>query len=405
MIWLLLAQATSGFSASVQTQAYRLATGERIKVAVFGEKELAGNFFIDGIGNIFLPLIGEVSVAGLTITECKQRLTELIADGFVNQPAVSVSVAEYRPIYVLGYIKSPGSYPFRFGLSALSAISLSGGFGTAELKQGASMAELLLADERLKSHEVQRAVLLIRLARLEAEYHDKNDFDPPESFQCIKEAELASTIEIERQYLTARREALRDGLDALLLQKPRIQAQITATNSQMEAESRQGELVLQQISAYKSLAKKGLARLSTQVEYQRERTRSEATMAQLRAELSRLDVQKGEIDVKVQVSKNAHKKMIMDETLAARSKLKEIETILPTIREIRRVRNQIAGYSFDPTTGASAQKLIVWRSSDGKLIEEEVGGGFLLEPGDILEVRSQVPEFDSRGASAIFFDK
>src|SRR5438094_274234 len=71
-----------------------------------------------------------------------------VADAHLRRPAVSVRICEGRPIYVLGDVKSPGAFPFRYGSSALSAIAQAGGYGggAEPMMTGAAIADFLLAD-------------------------------------------------------------------------------------------------------------------------------------------------------------------------------------------------------------------------------------------------------------------
>src|SRR5262249_31862844 len=106
---------------------YRLAPGDRLTIKVFDQEQLSGNFIVDGTGEIMLPLAGKVNVAGLTIAEAQQLIQERFADGVLAQPVVSVRLPEYRPIFVTGDVRRPGSYRFIFGASVKSAIATAGG--------------------------------------------------------------------------------------------------------------------------------------------------------------------------------------------------------------------------------------------------------------------------------------
>jgi protein involved in polysaccharide export with SLBB domain len=64
---------------------------------VYEEPELSGKFIIDGGGGIVLPLIGSVSLKGLTIAEAQKLIQDRLADGVLVQPAVNLRLTEYRP--------------------------------------------------------------------------------------------------------------------------------------------------------------------------------------------------------------------------------------------------------------------------------------------------------------------
>jgi polysaccharide export outer membrane protein len=107
---------------------YALAGGDRIKVNVFGHEDLSGEFQLDGAGNFALPLIGEVKADGLTTRELEKRIEDQFAQGYLRDPKVSIEVLNYRPFYILGEVKAPGSFPYVNGMTVLNAVALAGGF-------------------------------------------------------------------------------------------------------------------------------------------------------------------------------------------------------------------------------------------------------------------------------------
>jgi protein involved in polysaccharide export with SLBB domain len=118
-------------SAPTQAQtntAYTLGTGDKLRINVFGQPELSGQFVIDGTGAISLPLIGQVAATGSSSQELETAIAEKLSDGFLLEPRVSVEVTNYRPFYILGEVGRPGEYPFNSGLTVLNAVAAAGGF-------------------------------------------------------------------------------------------------------------------------------------------------------------------------------------------------------------------------------------------------------------------------------------
>ena len=101
--------------------------GEKIKVTVFGEDRLSGEYEIDPGGNVSLPLAGTVKAAGLSQRELEAALTKKFQGEYLRDPKVTVEVASFRPFYILGEVTKPGEYPYKGGLNVLSAIALAGG--------------------------------------------------------------------------------------------------------------------------------------------------------------------------------------------------------------------------------------------------------------------------------------
>ena len=114
--------------AAADSADYHVGTGDKIRVIVYGEDDLSGEFQIDATGQVRLPLIGQVKAGGLTAHEIEANITTALAGGYINHPRVSVEVTIYRPFYVIGEVQKPGEYPYSNGMSAASAVALAGGF-------------------------------------------------------------------------------------------------------------------------------------------------------------------------------------------------------------------------------------------------------------------------------------
>ena len=107
---------------------YRLGAGDQLRIIVFGEDDLSGEFVVDGRGTVSLPLIGEIDAGGLTPREFQQAFAAALRDGYLNDPRVSVEVINFRPYYILGEVEAAGEYPFSDGLTVMNAVATAGGF-------------------------------------------------------------------------------------------------------------------------------------------------------------------------------------------------------------------------------------------------------------------------------------
>jgi polysaccharide export outer membrane protein len=112
---------------SVTMTAPVLHPGEKIKVTVFGEDRLSGEYEIDPAGYVSLPLAGTIKAAGLSKPQFEQELSKRFRGEYLRNPKVTVDVSNFRPFYILGEVSRPGEYSFKSGLNALSAIALAGG--------------------------------------------------------------------------------------------------------------------------------------------------------------------------------------------------------------------------------------------------------------------------------------
>ena len=128
---------TAGFSvrASAQTppaaasaERYVLGPNDRIRLKVYGEPDITGEYEIDSGGQVSVPLAGHIKAAGTTTRQLERSIAAALAKGIVRDPRVNVEIAQYRPYYILGEVKKGGEYPYRLGLTVMDAVASAGGF-------------------------------------------------------------------------------------------------------------------------------------------------------------------------------------------------------------------------------------------------------------------------------------
>jgi protein involved in polysaccharide export with SLBB domain len=113
---------------------YILSANDQVAVEVFGEEDLRTNGRLNGEGNLSVPLIGSVHLAGLTLTQAASRLTDLYARDYLVNPRVNVMLVGYakRRFTMLGQINRPGSYEMPDGspegIDLLEAVAMAGGY-------------------------------------------------------------------------------------------------------------------------------------------------------------------------------------------------------------------------------------------------------------------------------------
>ena len=114
--------------ASIDAPSYRIGAGDRLKVTVFGEESLSNEYVVTSVGDIAFPLLGAIPVEGRTVEGSAAFLTQRLADGYLNDPRVSIEVLNYRPFYILGEVSNSGEVAYRANLTATQAIALAGGY-------------------------------------------------------------------------------------------------------------------------------------------------------------------------------------------------------------------------------------------------------------------------------------
>lgn len=115
-------------TASAPKTEYRLGTGDHIRLIVFGHENLSGEFTVGTAGTISFPLILETQVSGLSIEELEQTITDKLSPDYLIEPRVSIEVLEYRDIYILGEVRTPGKYAYIPDLTVQKAAAIAGGY-------------------------------------------------------------------------------------------------------------------------------------------------------------------------------------------------------------------------------------------------------------------------------------
>lgn len=111
------------------TGTYILGAGDQVRIITVGEEAVTGLFRIDADGTVDLPLLGQIRAAGLTAASLGQAIAgALHTRRLYRDPSVSVEVAAYRTLAVLGEVNHPGQYPFQPGMNVVTAVASAGGF-------------------------------------------------------------------------------------------------------------------------------------------------------------------------------------------------------------------------------------------------------------------------------------
>ncbi|MBX9740815.1 MAG: polysaccharide export protein [Beijerinckiaceae bacterium] len=107
---------------------YTLASGDRLRVIVYGQDSLSNSYNVDGTGRISMPLIGFVEAQGMTVAQVERTIESRLRNGFLRDPKVAAEVISYRPFFILGEVTTAGQYPYISGMTVQNAIAVAGGF-------------------------------------------------------------------------------------------------------------------------------------------------------------------------------------------------------------------------------------------------------------------------------------
>lgn len=108
----------------------QLGPGDKVRVTVFGEDDLSGEFEVDNTGSLAMPLVGEIPVRGLTQRDLEKKISTVLEQGYLKNPRVNIEVLNFRPFFILGEVNKPGSYPYANDMTVINAVALGGGYTT-----------------------------------------------------------------------------------------------------------------------------------------------------------------------------------------------------------------------------------------------------------------------------------
>lgn len=131
VLFLAACAATPRFSAEMEDSLkapYRLSTGDKLRIIVFGQDNLSNLYAVDGGGRIAFPLVGAVPADGLTTQELERAIETRLRQGYLREPRVSVEVEAYRPFFILGEVTNSGQFAFVNGMTVQTAVAIAGGF-------------------------------------------------------------------------------------------------------------------------------------------------------------------------------------------------------------------------------------------------------------------------------------
>jgi protein involved in polysaccharide export with SLBB domain len=371
-------------------QAYRMTAGDKVAVTVFGQPDLSAESTVDQSGTLRLPMVGDIYAINLTLNELEKSIAQSLEQGYVRNPTVSVKIAEFGPIYVLGMVRTPGLYPYREGLSVLGAIARAGGIGVSESQQSGMLGELLRAEERVRVLEISRMSLLAKRARLVALQNGDEAIDFPDvSGLVIDPARIAQIRDGEQRAFTAERQAAQQETDALQKQLPRLEAQIASLKHQTELELQQRNLNHELVADYEQLMKTGLARKSTYIEFKREEARIDGNIGRLTSDSLKAELAIGDVEFKITELRNGYQRRAMAELRETERSLLELTVTLPAAQRTRAARAQQVGLLA--ADQVQQPVITVTRAKGTTNVKHDAAVDFLLRPGDVVQVGSLFP--------------
>ena len=107
---------------------YVLGTQDVFSITVWGQGGVSDRFTVEADGTFTFPMLGRLKAGGFTVRQLQNELSNRLRDGYFNDPRVTVVVEEYRSqrIFMVGEVKSPGTYSLTRPITLVEALTLAG---------------------------------------------------------------------------------------------------------------------------------------------------------------------------------------------------------------------------------------------------------------------------------------
>lgn len=107
---------------------YTLDAGDRMRITVFGQRDLTNTYAVEKSGYIAFPLVGSVLARGRTPKQVEANIAHKLRSGYLRDPDVSAEIDRYRPFFIMGEVATGGQYTYVPGMTVQNAVAIAGGF-------------------------------------------------------------------------------------------------------------------------------------------------------------------------------------------------------------------------------------------------------------------------------------
>ncbi len=382
--------------------AYQLGPEDKLRIKVYDWRKdlgdahewtaLTGDFIVGASGNVFLPLVGEVSALHRTPSDVAHDIASQLQRrfGLAEQPDASVEIAEYRPFYIIGVLEKAGAYPYRPGLTVLQAVGIAGGLSRPrETSLLGFERDAISTRGELRVLSSQRLILLARQARFDAEIKGGDNVSFPNELLARKTDPDASRAMHEEELLFANaRDGLSKQTDSLNKTTDLLQHEVVALAAKDAALSHQTDLAKKELDTVAALVTKGLTIVPRQLAIEQnvsqyESGRLDVQLATLRAkqDMARVDRDLVELRQTYRAAALTEARDVMSKLASATAQIETAQTLIYQFET--RAPQVIAD---EKATGRSSLAYRITRVVNGTAMTQDAAEDDSVEPGDTISV-------------------
>ncbi|KXF78717.1 sugar ABC transporter substrate-binding protein [Paramesorhizobium deserti] len=373
---------------AAETGGYRINPNDVLQITVYGQTDLTGQYPVGPDGSIGYPIVGNVTVSGLTSTEVGERLGKALAQ-HIPGLAVTATISQYAPVFVLGDIRTPGKYEYRPGMIALELLALGGGAGRGENPSVTAGMQMISAQQEYADLQLQMFALQVKRTRTEAELEGHAfEYTLPATANSPDEQQKQRVIngemtlfEIRRSTMAAEERALEAQVDSYSDEIRTLQESIRLHNTEIA-------LLQENVNSSKTLVDRGLAAKSSLREMERELSSTRRGALELGSFLAR--ARQNQLAVKQRIAslgdirKNESAASLQEIDLSLARMKRKSQSLLDSMAEIAKASGNVSSSDI-----ARRMTFTVLRSGNNNYQEIAANERTEIKPGDILRV-----EFD-----------
>lgn len=387
--------AVFSFGSAAWAEGYRLTQEDRVELRVghwnAAEQRfehwagISGEYSVNPEGHLSIAIAGQVPAAGKSTEELVDEIAVLLQRriGLPEAPAVSLEIVSYRPIYVGGSVQTPGTYPFRFGMTVQQAVTVAGGPPRVDQAAGPDTTQAIRLAGEIRQHVARLDELEAEEARLLAELATFGDSDFVEEPEFVAGGGTSGALEAD--ILASNREALGAQRESILELQDLLRERIARLGEEMQLRNRQIELVRAELVAVEELRERGLAvnaRVTALMNAlnDNETRRIQLEVAQLTAEQQLNGASRDQFELF-----DTARLQRLGELKATQSDITQLRHRLDTARQLY---SELVAWDVgvEPTLELPEPEYRVTRFVDGTAEALLLGQTDLLRPGDTLIV-------------------
>ncbi|MCA0941237.1 polysaccharide biosynthesis/export family protein [Salipiger pacificus] len=371
---LALALSLTGGAAKADTPDYHVDVGDRLTISIYGKPEMSGNFQVRADGQIAMHLLGPIDVAGLTMRQIEERIEAEARERFSSRESVVVDMLEYRDVFVLGSVDTPGAYEFRPGLTVMKAIAMAGGIERVQENLSSerdienARNNLAEAQSRLTFAQSERDALARELARL----------DGAETEAQVPEARLDQEQE---QLVGLRRSLMHDLMEGATMRSTLADEEAGMLDQRRVLINERLDATQEQLESMQELESRGLARKEQTLGLKIDLSEYNADLLEVAAFVSRAKQTRANAESDIQEAQTEYRLNLLQDKIEAEQRVAQERTEVQMALNFLRRASPAAAAEL-----GEAVETIYEVFRNGSDTPERVAPTALLGPEDVLNI-------------------